>query len=522
MSDVLEDYVDGESRGYAIASEGSFNVTNFLPQGPVGAAFVADRESLVRGIMGPWGSGKTNLAFYDAFQWAVTSPVCTDGVRRFMGTIVRDTYRNLETTIKSWQAWAPRTKGEWSGGAGDRPARHALEFDLMDGTMLSTIFEFKAIGDQKVEEALLGFESNWLFGNELTTLPPDIITYGVGRLGRYPSAKLLGDDQARIAQRVRRMVVDYNAPEVGHWVYKLAEEERPEGMRFYKQPGGRSPNAENMRNLPPGYYPTQYAMHAHKPWFIRRFLDNEYGFSRAGRPVFGEEYVDELNCPGVLPPIDAPVWIGLDGGMGLHPAAVIVQWTPDGQVILVGSLYLGRCGSRRFAQALKAMLDSKFPSLPIGGMWCDPTAWRGYEAEFGEIGFIEILQGIIGKMIQPAFTNQLGIRLDAVRKALTYPASNARRILQVSSSEFDMRKGFNSDYMFAVDKKDDSKLSDDPEPVKGDISHRMDALQYVLCGMLGEQFVLRDKLVVPRYVPPAGMGRRPIAAGHTARTDFNV
>ncbi len=34
------------------------------------------------------------------------------------------------------------------------------------------------------------------------------------------------------------MLGDTNAPDEDHWYYRLAEETRPEGWEFFRQPGG--------------------------------------------------------------------------------------------------------------------------------------------------------------------------------------------------------------------------------------------------------------------------------------------
>lgn len=514
------DLVPTDERGYAIAAPGTFDLTQFTPQGPVGAAFLADKTHLMRGLMGPWGSGKTNLAFMDMFQWAVMAPVCVgarEGQRLFCACIVRDTYRNLETTIKSWHAWATPQDGAWTGGSGDRPALHLLEYDLIDGTRLMLRVEFRAIGDKKVEDAMLGAEFNWLFPNELTTLPIDIITYGLGRLGRYPHPKELGYDQAKIAARPNRIVTDFNAPEVGTPVYKYFEEELPETAKLYRQPGGRSPMAENVRNLPPNYYANQITANASRPWWIKRFIDNEYGFSRAGLPVFQEEYKDELHCQdfGVE---DLPIYLGIDGGMGLHPALVVLQWSPNGWIKIPLSHFVGRCGPARFADSAKVMLAQHCKGLPIAGAFIDPSAFRGYDAESGEMSFVDVLSRAINAPIQPCWTNELGPRLDGWRKPLGRMVGGVP-MLRVSSRCFSIRRALNSEYRYKID--NNGALTQDVKPEKNEASHEMDAGGYGLLGMLGQEFILHDKDAKPRYVPLGGKGNKRGGGNGQMRTDFN-
>ena len=51
------------------------------------------------------------------------------------------------------------------------------------------------------------------------------------RHGRYPSAMEGGCSW-------HGMIGDTNAPEHGHWYYNLAENDKPKGWDFFKQPGG--------------------------------------------------------------------------------------------------------------------------------------------------------------------------------------------------------------------------------------------------------------------------------------------
>lgn len=535
MPAVDPDLLPPEERGYSIAPEGSLNITSFKPQGPVGTKFLQDRESMIRGLMGPFGSGKTNLAYYDCFQWAVLAPVTNrrtsedqgfKPIRMFGAISIRDTYRNLETLIKSWHGWASKQEGDWTGGAGDRPAKHVLEYDLVDGTRLEFLHEFRAIGDRSIEEAMLGAEFNWMFPNELTTLGIDILTYGVGRIGRYPRANLFDHDdpqirEQRVAKRPARIVTDFNAPEVGSEVYRYWEEQRPDNAKLYRQPGGRSPAAENLKNLPPGYYDNMVTANIHRPWWIRRFVDNEYGFSRAGQPVFMDEYQDDAHCPGVIPVHDLPVYIGLDGGMGLHPAAVIKQWSPQGWIDIVLSLYIGRAGPARFAEALRDLLRQECKGLPIAGVAVDPAAFRGIDAESGEVGFVDVVAKAIGAPPMPCWTNELGPRLDVWRKTLTRWVGQ-RPMLRVSSRCHLIRRGLNSEYHY---KKDDAgNLTQDPKPDKSkECTHEIDAGGYGLCNMLGREFVLHDRTPQPRYIRAIGRAGQGAGAGNrTMRTDFNL
>lgn len=519
-------------RGYDPAPEGSFNLTNFLPQGPVAAAFLKDDEHLFRAIMGPWGSGKTNTAFMDMFGWAVKAPACdpdAHGVvyRRFSALVVRDTYRNLNTTLKTWHGWVPATKGKFTGGQGDRPGRHELEWDLLDGTVLHLVVEFRAIGDQKVEDALLGAEFNWVFLNELTTLPIDVVTYCQGRVGRYPHPKLLGEDKPRMDARPRRVIADLNAPDVDTPVYLYFEEQCPPTAKLYRQPGGRDPAAENIFNLPKGYYSDLIAANAARKWFIRRFVDNEYGYSRDGIPVFEEEYSDidhvaDFNCDPSF-----GIYLGFDGGMGIHPAASMFQWLPSGHIRKVAELAPGRCLTGRFCEMLTVWLKAHAQGANVLGAWVDPAAFRGQNSSDGatredmEYSFITQVSRVIGRPLMPAPTNEIADRLGAISLPLSHRIG-ARPMLQYASKHCPLtRRAMNSAYRYKVDNS--GSLTMDVTPEKNDASHIIDADQYGLLGMIGVDTIRNGRLPAARPRETSGARRegRTNDGARFAKTDFD-
>ena len=92
------------------------------------------------------------------------------------------------------------------------------------------------------------------------------------------------------------------------------------GWAVFKQPSGRSPYAENIDNLPDGYYDTQ----GRSEEYIRVYIDGEYGLSSAGMPVYKYFRPDYHMAKTGLRSISngvRPVVIGMD--LGLTPAAVI-------------------------------------------------------------------------------------------------------------------------------------------------------------------------------------------------------
>ena len=90
----------------------------------------------------------------------------------------------------------------------------------------------------------------------------------------------------------RGILLDTNSPDVDHWWYKLAEEDRPEGWEFFAQPPGAvevngkwvtNPEAENLANLEAGYYETRAAGKKRDHCLI--YYANRYGFVECGTGI---------------------------------------------------------------------------------------------------------------------------------------------------------------------------------------------------------------------------------------------
>src|SRR4030067_1312234 len=89
----------------------------FTPSGPTIKAFM-ESEALVRGIMGPIGSGKSATCAVDAMRRSAFFPKGPDGIRRPRGVVVRNTYPRLKsTTLETCFPWVPRTFGNVSWAA---------------------------------------------------------------------------------------------------------------------------------------------------------------------------------------------------------------------------------------------------------------------------------------------------------------------------------------------------------------------------------------------------------------------
>lgn len=477
---------------------GSGLTLRFQPPGPVTARFIHSTAA-ERAIMGPVAGGKTSTCLIDmVFRAMAQRRSSIDGVRRTKFGVIRDTYRNLEkTTIPSWFQWIPKDRGEWTGGEGGRPAKHTVLLELPDGSRAEMIMEFYGLGENRVEDVMRGWEGTGAFLNEADRLDPDVLTFVRGRImgGRYPSMAHGGPTR-------RGITLDFNAPDDDNYLYaryvgaKDAEgrdlDLAAEGIEFYRQPSGFSPQAENLHNLMPGFY--ERTAQGQPDWWVRRYVRNEFGYSREGKPVY-PEFSDARHVARapLVPAPGIPLVIGADAG--LTPAAVTAQRMPNGQWRALDELVVppgGSMGPLRFADQLNRLLAEPRYLAWIRSMergkraiagWADPSAAYGADKEAGELAWIETFAHRSEIPFKAAPTQELTARIEAVRA----PLSPARFVdadtpgLLISPTCRVLRKGFNSGYRFRkIQLAGTNRYGTKPE--KNEWSHVHDALQYALSG----------------------------------------
>ena len=489
-----------------------FDVQTWQAPGAVGAAFI-ESDAIVNTIAGPIGSGKTNCAIMRMLKHAYTMPVCSDGWRYWRGMCVRDTYRNLyETTLATWHQWFPKHVGKFTGGS-DRPANHVLKFNLPDGSKLQIDMTFKAMQNTTIEGVTRGWEGAWAWMNEGDLFDEDVLTHLVGRVTqmRYPPRRWYDEGQSYEPQ----VIIDYNPPDMDHWLYFLREERQPEDYTMFWQPSGLCAQAENVQNLASAGHTYEKLAKNNPKWWVQRFVKAEYGYDRSGEPVY-VEYDDHLHCSAQdLEILDRPLRIGLD--QDLHAAAIIGQLTSELQLRIPGEVVPGRMGATRFAEYLAAELEENYRGLPIERVVADPSGFYGADKEGDELAWAETVSNIIGEPIYPAVTNELSARLDGVRGMLTRLVPGGQPELLISRRCRMLRKGFMSHYRYKkVMVGNTSRLEKVPD--KNDYSNPHDGLQYLVLDVVGYSGVTRPG---DRRGVRGGRPRRKRSGGGP-RTDFNV
>ena len=225
----------------------------FKPQGETLDRYMAGRDR-VTAIMGPLGSGKTFASCQRIFSQMCQQPANAAGVRKSRWFAIRNTYPDLQnTTIKDWREMfdsfdsKAQSLGKFSM---DFPPTHRLKFRLPDGTRVESELVFLALDRPDSVRKLRGAQATGFWLNEMKELDKEIVDMCDLRHGRYPQKSETGPYW-------HGMIGDTNAPDDDHWYYKLAEEDKPEGWTFLRQPGGvikefgkwkPNPNAENLNN----------------------------------------------------------------------------------------------------------------------------------------------------------------------------------------------------------------------------------------------------------------------------------
>lgn len=504
-----------------------FEVRDYKPAGPVLKAF-HESSAFVRLVAGPIGSGKTTAAgVAEMFFTAMTQGVDADGVRRAKVGVLRDTYRNLYATfVPSWLKWVDKDYGRFVG-SDDRPASHEFSFNapFVDGTpgmgRCDLTVEMRAMGANTVEATCRGWELTGAFIDEADLVPREAIAFLAGRVKRYGNVR---------TRRSRGVWGVFNKPDVDHWLHDLCIDPE-DGTEFFDQPSGllpgvpyrTNPLAENLAELDADYY-TGSAKAAIAEWYIRRMLRNEWGASVSGELIYPEFDPAKHVLPMELePPRGSVLTIGMDGGG--TPAAVIggraefgrrIQYAeavmgdpndPRGRRLLTG------VGPTRFAEYLGDVMFPRFRGCRFEIVYADPAMFYGGDRETGEFSSIEAISTKLKIAIQPAPSNEIPLRLDAVRNPLTTLCPDGRPKFMINPSCRWTRRGFTTDYKWT--ERDPKQPGKRLVPQKTSTSHIHDGLQYWLLGDQGRAGVTSGP-VFDRYQPKANLA--PAQDGWMPRT----
>jgi len=449
---------------------------NWDSPGPVASAFMRERAAWIQGILGPIGAGKTSTAMVKSIVLAQEQrPSPRDNIRKFKVCMVRDTYRQLwKTTIPTWWRWISKDTGKWVGGDGE-PAHHEIDFRPSDDIDVHFEIDFVGIGEHRAEDVLRGYEPTIFILEEADLMAPDVLAYARGRIGRYPTMEDGGPTWSGI-------LLAYNAPDEENYLYRVFEEEKPEGHILFRQPNALSEAAENKHNLPSDYYEKQMA--GQEEWYIRRMIRAEYGFVRGVEPIYPEynEAIHYRSEP--IPAVKGiPLIIGADAGM--TPAGIFLQYMPDGQWRALREIATPKgasMGATRFGEYINRILKEHYPEWTIDEIVgaADPsTSYGGDEAHEDDRAWLDKVRKVTKLHWRPAPSNAPAKRWEAVRQPLTKMIDGHKPGLIISSDCPMLRRGFNSGYRFhVIEVPGSGRYHNTGQAEKNMFSHPHDALQY--------------------------------------------
>lgn len=449
-------------------------------------------DAFLRGLIGPFGSGKSSGCVMELPQRGIQQRPGPDGVRRSRWAVIRNSYRQLEdTTIRTFMQWLPPHQlGEWL------PSKHqytikALKADGDDrGAEIEVLFRALDRPDQLGNLLSLDLTGAWI--NEGREVPWPIFETLEGRVGRYPRMVDGGPSWYGIWS-------DTNPPDVDSDWFKFFEEadhtERVAELakilpgltvenyrQIFKQPSGLSERAENLANLPPGYY-QRMAIGKSEEW-IKVYIHGEYGFVTDGKPVW-PEYVDELHCPKEKHKLPSP-YPGLpivrSWDFGLTPACIFSQITPRGQWIVFDELTASSMGADAFSDEVIAHSARYYPRFDFWDIG-DPAG--GQKSQTDERTCFQILRAKTIQ-IEPAIQT-LAIRLESVRKPLRTLVDGRPQFVLHERCKM-LRRGLMGGYHFRRMRVTGERYTSDPE--KNTYSHPCDALGYAGTRLFGAALFL--------------------------------
>lgn len=423
-------------------------------------------EGFVRGLMGPIGSGKSVGCVAEMVKIS-RSQKPYKGRRYTRWVIVRNTYRELQdTTIETFFDWVPKSSGHWSA----LNTKFTQEIMLQDGTIMCAEFLFRALDRPDDVKKLLSLEMTGMWINEAREIPKAIVDMGIGRLGRYPSKRVGGPSW-------HGLIMDTNPPDSDHWWYKLFEEDLPDNHQVFKQPSGVCEDAENVDNLPPGYY--QNMQGGKDQEWINVYVHGKYGFVMDGKPVW-VEYHDDLHHTDDEISIPKGVTIGVGIDFGLTPAAAIGFVKPSGQLVILDELVGEDIGAKSFGKILHQRLATKYSGYDLE-VYGDPAGEQ--RAQTDERTPFEILSNV-GIEAWPTYTNDFTIRRECIADQMCRLDFSGEPAFLIGPGAPLSRKACAGGYKYKrVQVSGEARYQDKPD--KGRYSHIGDAIQYLGLGLIG-------------------------------------
>jgi hypothetical protein len=447
---------------------------------------------------GPVGSGKSSGCIWHILLNALEQKVWYDQTRFSRYAVIRASYPALKSTvIKSWQNWF---KGLITI-VYDTPIRGEIKLPHPDGeSEICVELIFIALDREDDVNKLQSLELTGAHVNEAAEIPRGVHQMLKSRINRYPQEP--GDPNIKAVRPF--IICDFNSVDTEHWLYKIAEEEKPPKHSFYHQPsaldlventdpridreypivdtGGNyyviNKDADNVENLDEDYYTDQ--VYGAEPDWVNVMILNNYGMMKSGRPVYSD-YDDTTHHSEkeVQPLKGVPIIIGMD--LGLTPAAAFTQLTPMGQLNVFDEIVTEDCSIEKFLdEYLRPHIINNYSGFNYE-IIVDPAATVRSQND------AKAAAELLRKRGLPYRTAPSNNPLKR-REAVSYFLRRVNGFLLAPKCKF-LRKGFISEYKYEKKKLAISAAGSDPKykekPDKNIYSHIHDGLQYAALELSG-------------------------------------
>lgn len=430
---------------------------------PTLAAF-ASSNARIRGINGPFRSGKSSASVAEIVRRGTMQRAGTDGVARTRWLVIRNTFQQLEdSTIKTVMMWLPPEHfGKYT------QHNHAYIIKALrgpGGCPCEIEIWFRALDRPDHVRNLLSVEVTGAWVNEAREVPWTIIDALTGRIGMYPSKAMGGVSWFG-------MWMDTNPPSTDSEWYKFFEEPEaphdPEDVRIFQQPSGLSLHAENLTNLnSPDYY--KVLARGKRPEWIKVYIEGKYGFLVEGKPIYPDfsDYMhltDDDPLPGVT--------IVRSWDYGLQPACAFSQLLPDGRWLTFDEMVSKDMSIDRFSDDVNEHCARSFRGNVTFEDWGDPAGEQRAQTDARTCFDIQHAKGInVQGSIQ---TPQL--RWESVAKPLRTIINGKPQFMLHRRCQV-LHRGFLGGY-HRRQLKVSGEVRYSEEAEKNRFSHIHDALQY--------------------------------------------
>ena len=439
-------------------------------------------DAFVRLVVGPVGSGKTTASIMELVRRAAQqAPSAEDGLRYTRFAMVRNTLKQLKDTVLKdcEQLLGPLARFKVS--------ESTLYVDFNDVRSEWLFIPLDTVEDQR---RLLSTQLTGAYINEFVEVDVELVGAILGRIGRYPSV-------TRGGPTWQGLIGDSNPGGEDNPWYERIVVEQPETWALFEQPGALvaadaeeeedplyltyddlkiNPEAENIENLPDGYY-GRLLDGASLEW-AEKYVFARWGRSLSGQAVFQSSFMSDFHIASeeLHPVAGKPLVVGLD--FARHPAAIITQIDGTGRMIVLAETHRENCGIEVFfeEELYPLLTTDRLAGHLVVGVG-DPSGINRHET--GEENVYEILKRL-GFLAYPATTNRIDPRLRAVEGWLNQQRNGHAAMLFDPYHCPDLIQAMRGRYRYKK-KKTTGELDDKPDKVRP-WSDLADALQYACLG----------------------------------------